>query len=80
MENTTPILELVQKYRAQLDEIATGVLLLKAHQGFDTLPEGADQGEMKANITLAFRHLEDARMRLGLVYKAHDGGVSNSTR
>ena len=31
---------------------------------------------MHANITLAFRHLEDARMRIGKVIKAHQGGVS----
>lgn len=35
-----------------------------------------DFGEMKANITLAFRHLEDARMRLGKVLQAYDGGRS----
>ena len=33
-------------------------------------------GEMKANIMLAFRHLEDARMRLGKVIQAYDGGTS----
>jgi hypothetical protein len=32
--------------------------------------------EMKANIMLAYRHLEDARMRLGKVIQAYDGGVS----
>jgi len=31
---------------------------------------------MLANITLAFRHLEDARMRLGKVMQAFQGGVS----
>jgi len=34
------------------------------------------QGNMKANLTLVFRHLEDARMRLGKVMQAHQGGVS----
>lgn len=32
--------------------------------------------EMKANIMLAFRHLEDARMRIGKVLQAADDGVS----
>lgn len=32
--------------------------------------------EMKANIMLAYRHLEDARMRLGKVIQAYDGGTS----
>lgn len=36
-------------------------------------PEG---GEAHANVTLAFRHLEDARMRLGKVIQALDGGTS----
>jgi hypothetical protein len=36
----------------------------------------SDRGEMIANATLAKRHLEDARMRLGKVVQAFDGGVS----
>lgn len=36
----------------------------------------ADLGEVKANIMLAYRHLEDARMRLGKVIQAEDGSVS----
>jgi hypothetical protein len=36
----------------------------------------ADRGEMLANAALAYRHLEDARMRLGKVIQAYDGGVS----
>ena len=31
---------------------------------------------MIANLTLAFRHLEDARMRIGKVMQAYQGGVS----
>lgn len=41
-----------------------------------TLPENADRGEVLANITLTYRHLEDASMRLGKVLQAFDGGVS----
>ena len=33
-------------------------------------------GEMKANTMLAFRHLEDARMRLGKVMQQIQGGRS----
>jgi hypothetical protein len=36
----------------------------------------ADRGEMIANVMLAYRHLEDARMRLGKAIQAYDGGVS----
>lgn len=33
-------------------------------------------GEMIANITLAYRHLEDAAMRFGKAIQAADSGVS----
>lgn len=33
-------------------------------------------GNMAANITLVFRALEDARMRLGKVMQAFQGGIS----
>jgi hypothetical protein len=33
-------------------------------------------GEIRANIMLSFRHLEDARMRLGKAIQAAEGGVS----
>ena len=39
-------------------------------------PQPCDRGEMHANITLAYRHLEDARMRLGKVIQAAEGGIS----
>lgn len=42
----------------------------------ENLPDTADKGEMIANITLAYRHLEDARMRMGKVIQAHEGGIS----
>jgi len=32
--------------------------------------------EMAANLTLAYRHLEDARMRIGKAVQAFDGGKS----
>jgi hypothetical protein len=40
-------------------------------QGFPDAPR-----EAKANIMLAFRHLEDCRMRLGKAIQALDGGKS----
>lgn len=43
-------------------------------------PDGADvgqnKGEMLANITIAYRHLEDAAMRFGKVIQSADGGES----
>lgn len=38
--------------------------------------EWEDKGEMIANSILAFRHLEDAAMRLGKTLQAMNGGVS----
>jgi len=35
-----------------------------------------EHSEMKANLMLALRHLEDARMRLGKAIQAFDGGES----
>jgi hypothetical protein len=37
------------------------------HDGFKqaSSEDVKDEGEMRANIMLAYRHLEDARMRLG---------------
>ena len=37
---------------------------------------GAHDPEALANVTLAYRHLEDASMRLGKAIQALDGGVS----
>ncbi|MBC8484712.1 MAG: hypothetical protein H8D45_01560 [Bacteroidetes bacterium] len=47
----------------------------------DNSLEGANlpptrNANIKANLTLAFRHLEDARMRLGKVMQAYQGGIS----
>jgi hypothetical protein len=54
------------------------LLTLMKAGGFDgTCPkEGkvSDNGEMIANITLAFRHLEDAAMRVGKGIQAWEGG------
>lgn len=35
-----------------------------------------EQTEARANIVIAYRHLEDARMRFGKAIQATDGGVS----
>ena len=34
------------------------------------------RAEMSANLKLAYRHLEDARMRIGKAIQAYDGGKS----
>jgi len=63
--------------RRGIKEFAKIVLDLKKHKVFQTNgPFPADKGEMTANIMLAYRHLEDAAMRLGKAIQAYDGGVS----
>jgi hypothetical protein len=40
-------------------------------------PAGQERiADMKANVMLAYRHLEDCRMRLGKAIQAFDGGTS----
>jgi hypothetical protein len=38
--------------------------------------DNEDRAEMIANLMLAYRHLEDASMRLGKAIQARDGGTS----
>lgn len=63
--------------RDTIGMVGKSVKKLKDHSMFRRDPgDGEDFGEMKANIMLAYRHLEDARMRLGKVKQAMEGGVS----
>ena len=64
------------RHHIQIDAKATKDL--KTAPMFHCLPpiERADYPEALANVMLAYRHLEDARMRLGKVLQAMDGGVS----
>lgn len=58
--------------RAQIKEIAHECNMLRVR--LRDIEAGG--GEGIANATLAYRHLEDASMRLGKVLQAIDGGVS----
>ncbi len=63
--------------RERIKEDATRVRILMTATVFKGEQKYAGQhGEMKANIMLAYRHLEDARMRIGKVLQAADDGVS----
>ena len=65
--------------RHMIEGIKSEVKAMRDHDVFTqafTVAQAEATGEMKANITLAFRHLEDARMRLGKAIQAYDGGVS----
>lgn len=79
--------EAIVKFEAGVAEVRANLLgIEKAIDGLKkmyiaSMPEGAQPlGEVMANITLAYRHGEDARMRLGKVFQALDGGVSNNPR
>ena len=67
----------VLSYRDAIEAEKKMVLLLKKHNVFDNrLNPEENHGEMRANIMLAYRHLEDARMRLGKAIQHLEGGVS----
>lgn len=58
----------IESFRRELKPIADDL----ANYG----RQGDPRGEVMANIMLAYRHLEDASMRLGKVIQALDGGIS----
>jgi hypothetical protein len=60
-------IDLANERRVQIKETAAAVLAIKAE---------VTNGEAVANLMLAYRHLEDASMRLGKVIQAINGGVS----
>lgn len=69
--------ERAYQVRGKLRELAMEVKALQEHPIF--LMEQKEIGqhsEMHANVTLAYRHLEDATMRLGKAVQAYDGGTS----
>ena len=67
MSNPDDITE-INDLRVAIKDTAANMLLLKEHM--EPVPEAI------ANVMLAYRHLEDASMRLGKCIQALDGGVS----
>ena len=63
--------------RDELKQVGDQVKCLKNHGDFN-LPDTykGQKGEMIANIMLTYRHLEDARMRVGKILQAAGDGVS----
>ncbi len=64
------VIEQLNDARRRVKEVAEHVLTLRG--GHDV----AHLNETQENISLAFRHLEDASMRLGKAIQAQDGGAS----
>lgn len=58
-----------EDFRRRLKPVADD-LIARVHQDGELRPE------VIANIMLAYRHLEDASMRLGKAIQAIDGGIS----
>lgn len=77
-ENTEgDIKDLCFEIRKQTLELGNLTKSLKKHSIFKGEQSHVDQhSEMIANIMLCYRHLEDARMRIGKVVQAYDGGTS----
>lgn len=62
--------------RAKIKEVGDEVLRLRDNAAACGNQLNVDKGEAIANVQLAYRHLEDARMRLGKTIQAIDGGKS----
>ena len=81
VETTTrvvPVKEVCDDLRADIKALGTRMLELQCHSGFESAEDYVgQQKEMRINIDLAYRHLEDARMRVGKALQAADDGVSN---
>jgi len=76
--NGVPIDGTISHIRQRIKSLAVLVKdCFKDHPYWKQEADGvADGGEMKANLMLCYRHLEDAAMRLGKVMQAKDGGKS----
>lgn len=72
-----PFDEACSALRKELQHTAAQVRAMKNHPTFSEAALGVkDEPEMQANLALAYRHAEDAIMRLGKAIQAYDGGVS----
>jgi hypothetical protein len=62
--------------RTAIKGIGEQLLEVKTQVFNHDVATGEDRGELLANFMLAYRHLEDASMRLGKCIQAKDGGTS----
>lgn len=62
--------------RTKIKEVGNLVLSLKKDAIAGQFLPPADKEEMISNVTLAYRHLEDAAMRIGKAIQAFEGGKS----
>lgn len=65
--------------RGTIETLKLNVKILKANSATGitgTVEHPIDLPEILSNLQLAYRHLEDARMRVGKDVQAYDGGKS----
>lgn len=75
---TIPLIEKLNEARKAIKAVAVEVEALRkvCHPNERANPLAPVAAETAPNIVLAYRHLEDASMRLGKAIQAEDGGVS----
>ena len=70
---------MVTLQREDIGSVAVRVKALMKHTLFHAPGPEMDPAEMKANVMLAYRHLEDARMRLGKALQASGVPATSKT-
>lgn len=76
-DRESTVKEMCDKLRMDIKRQGNVLLTLRTHSDFNKDENYVgQQGEIKANIMLAYRHLEDARMRVGKILQAAGDGVS----
>lgn len=63
-------------FREALAGLTADAVEIKNTVAAESEVPGQNKGEILANVTLAYRHLEDAAMRFGKAIQAADGGTS----
>jgi hypothetical protein len=72
--------DVLARERFEIGSIAARVKALMKHTVFLAPGPTMDAAETKANIMLAYRHLEDARMRLGKAIGALEGSTATENQ
>ena len=74
--NLTAFEEILNEFRVKLKALAKEVKEAKETKSKCEVNGTEDIGEEMANMMLAYRHLENASMRIGKTLQACSGGVS----
>jgi len=74
MENLTTLDQACSIQRTEIKKI--GITIKSLIETVKANEFKGDKGEIIANVTLAYRHLEDSAMRLGKAIQAYEGGES----